>query len=31
VETLGELPKEEQEEFGRLWQAAAGGAKPNEN
>jgi len=31
VETLGELPQEEQQEFARLWMAATGGAKPHEN
>jgi hypothetical protein len=31
VETLGELPPEEQREFARLWTAATGGAKPHEN
>ena len=31
VQTLGELPQEEQREFARLWMAATGGAKPHEN
>ena len=31
VETLGELPPEEQLEFARLWANATGGAKLNEN
>jgi len=31
VETLGELPPEEQLEFARLWTNATGGAKLNEN
>ena len=31
VQTLGELPQEEQREFARLWANATGGAKPNEN
>ena len=31
AETLGELPPEEQLEFGRLWANATGGAKLNEN
>jgi hypothetical protein len=31
VESLGELPQEEQLEFARLWMAATGGAKPLEN
>jgi|ERR1035437_1813236 hypothetical protein len=31
VETLGELPQEEQLEFARLWVNATGGAKVREN
>jgi len=31
VETLGELPQEEQLEFARLWANATGGAKVQEN
>jgi hypothetical protein len=31
VETLGELPEEEQREFVRLWSNATGGAKPHKN
>jgi hypothetical protein len=31
VETLGELPQEEQLEFARLWAIATGGAKLHEN
>lgn len=31
VETLGELPPEEQLEFARLWADATGGAKTSEN
>lgn len=31
VETLGELPPEEQLEFARLWANATGGAKLHEN
>jgi hypothetical protein len=31
VKTLGELPEEEQREFARLWMAATGGCKPQEN
>jgi hypothetical protein len=31
VETLGELPQEEQREFARLWANAMGGAKLHEN
>jgi hypothetical protein len=31
VKTLGELPEEEQREFARLWMAATGGGKPQEN
>jgi hypothetical protein len=31
VETLGELPQEEQREFARLWANATGGAKSHEN
>jgi hypothetical protein len=31
VETLGELPKEEQLEFARLWASATGGAKLQDN
>ena len=31
VETLGELPQEEQMEFARLWTKATGGAKLQEN
>jgi HEPN domain-containing protein len=31
VETLGELPPEEQQEFARLWANATGGVKLNEN
>lgn len=31
VETLGELPREEQIEFARLWTNAGGGAKVHEN
>ena len=31
VETLGELPGEEQSEFGRLWADATGGAKQRKN
>jgi hypothetical protein len=31
VETLGELPEEEQLEFARLWAKATGGVKLHEN
>ena len=31
VETLGELPQEEQHEFARLWANAMGGVKLHEN
>jgi hypothetical protein len=31
VETLGELPQEEQREFARLWVNAMGGLKPQDN
>jgi hypothetical protein len=31
VETLGELPQEEQREFARLWANATGGSKMHEN
>lgn len=31
VETLGGLPQDEQMEFARLWMAATGGAKADEN
>jgi hypothetical protein len=31
VETLGELPQEEQHEFARLWANATGGVKSREN
>jgi hypothetical protein len=31
VETLGELPQEEQQEFARLWANATGGVKLHEN
>ena len=31
VETLGELPQEEQHEFARLWANATGGVKLHEN
>ena len=31
VQTLGELPQEEQLEFARLWSNATGGAKLHEN
>jgi hypothetical protein len=31
IETLGELPEEDQLEFARLWTNATGGGKSNEN